>query len=164
MQVFARTLGGQTVLLNVNASDTIGSARANDSFGDALVMFGGQKLEDGMTFGECNIQEGSTLHCTPVLRGGGDGTPAFGKRHKKTHGLCPRCNKRSFHFQKKRCASCAYPAKKMRSYEWSKKAKRRRTQGTGKMRHLKNMPRRAKNGFREGGTPRPRTKHEKHEK
>eukprot|EP00438_Fugacium_kawagutii_P032260 Skav209891 [mRNA] locus=scaffold2642:367110:367926:- [translate_table: standard] len=29
----------------------------------------------------------------------GDGTPAMGKRHKKTHGLCPRCGKRSYHIQ-----------------------------------------------------------------
>ena len=30
----------------------------------------------------------------------GDGTPAMGKRHKKTHALCPRCGKRSYHTQK----------------------------------------------------------------
>jgi hypothetical protein len=33
------------------------------------------------------------------------------------------------------------------------KACRRRTQGTGRMRYLKHMPRRAKNGMREGGSP-----------
>lgn len=33
---------------------------------------------------------------------------------------------------------------------WSDKAKRRRTTGTGRMAHMKNMPRRFKNGFREG--------------
>lgn len=33
---------------------------------------------------------------------------------------------------------------------WAQKAIRRRTTGTGRMRHLKDMPRRAKNGFREG--------------
>ena len=52
----------------------------------------------------------------------GDGTPAMGKRHKKTHGLCLRCGKRSFHYQKKTCASCGYPATKMRSYDWAPKA------------------------------------------
>ena len=36
--------------------------------------------------------------------------------------------------------------------EWAQKAKRRRTTGTGRMRHLKNLPRRFKNGFREGTT------------
>ena len=36
------------------------------------------------------------------------------------------------------------------SDNWAQKAIRRRTTGTGRMRHLKDMPRRAKNGFREG--------------
>lgn len=35
--------------------------------------------------------------------------------------------------------------------EWAQKAKRRRTTGTGRMRYLKTLPRRFKNGFREGG-------------
>jgi hypothetical protein len=34
--------------------------------------------------------------------------------------------------------------------EWGQKAKRRRTTGTGRMRYLKTLPRRFKNGFREG--------------
>merc|ERR1712166_862666 len=33
---------------------------------------------------------------------------------------------------------------------WSRKALRRKTTGSGRCRYLKNMPRRAKNGFREG--------------
>lgn len=33
---------------------------------------------------------------------------------------------------------------------WSVKAKRRKTTGTGRMRHLKDVSRRFKNGFREG--------------
>merc|ERR1711865_12134 len=82
----------------------------------------------------------------------GDGTPAMGKKHTKSHGLCPRCGKRAFHYQKKRCASCGYPAKKMRSYNWCKKSKRRHCPGTGRMAYLKTMPRRFKNGFREGTT------------
>ena len=36
---------------------------------------------------------------------------------------------------------------------WSAKAKRRRTDGTGRMRHLKGVSRRFKNGFREGTVP-----------
>lgn len=46
------------------------------------------------------------------------------------------------------CASCGYPAAKMRSYNWGQKAKRRRTTGTGRMKYLKDVPRRFKNGFR----------------
>ncbi|KAJ1651586.1 60S ribosomal protein L37B [Dispira simplex] len=77
-------------------------------------------------------------------------TTSFGRRHTKTHSMCRRCGQRAFHNQKKRCASCGYPSAKIRSYNWSEKAKRRKTTGTGRMRYLKNVPRRAKNGFREG--------------
>ena len=35
---------------------------------------------------------------------------------------------------RKKCAACGYPAAKIRSYEWSKKSKRRRAPGTGRMR------------------------------
>ncbi len=38
----------------------------------------------------------------------------------------------------------------MRKYNWAHKALRRRTTGTGRMRHLRHLPRRFKNGFREG--------------
>ncbi|KAI7908083.1 60S ribosomal protein L37 [Cokeromyces recurvatus] len=78
------------------------------------------------------------------------GTSSFGKRHTKTHTLCRRCGNRSFHKQKKTCAQCGYPAAKTRSYNWSEKGKRRKTTGTGRMRHLKLVQRRFKNGFREG--------------
>ncbi|KAJ8905909.1 hypothetical protein NDN08_002411 [Rhodosorus marinus] len=57
---------------------------------------------------------------------------------------------RSFHIQKSRCASCGYPAARKRTYNWSVKSKRRRTQGTGRMRHMKHINRRFKNGFRTG--------------
>ena len=46
------------------------------------------------------------------------------------------------------CASCGYPSAKIRSYEWGQKAKRRKTTGTGRMRYLKDVSRRFKNGFR----------------
>jgi len=78
------------------------------------------------------------------------GTQSFGKRHNKTHVLCVRCGRRAFHLQKKTCGSCGYPAAKLRKYHWSFKALRRRTTGTGRMRYLKTVPRRFKNGFREG--------------
>ncbi|KAI8349218.1 60S ribosomal protein L37 [Choanephora cucurbitarum] len=78
------------------------------------------------------------------------GTSSFGKRHTKTHTLCRRCGNRSFHKQKKTCAQCGYPAAKTRSFNWSEKGKRRKTTGTGRMAHLKDVQRRFKNGFREG--------------
>lgn len=78
------------------------------------------------------------------------GTTSFGKRHTKSHTACRRCGKVSFHIQKKTCSSCGYPSPKMRQYNWGQKAKGRRTTGTGRMRFMKNMTRKFKNGFREG--------------
>ena len=40
--------------------------------------------------------------------------------------------------------------------EWSDKGKRRKTTGTGRMRHLKSLPTKFKNGFRSGQTATPR--------
>ncbi|KAI0358279.1 hypothetical protein OH77DRAFT_1421596 [Trametes cingulata] len=86
------------------------------------------------------------------------GTTSFGKRHTKTHTLCRRCGVRAFHRQKKECAQCGYPSAKLRSYEWGQKAKRRKTTGTGRMRYLKTVSRRFKNGFRENTRAVKRTK------
>ncbi|XP_052479638.1 60S ribosomal protein L37-3-like [Gossypium raimondii] len=80
----------------------------------------------------------------------GKGIGSFGKRRNKTHTLCVRCGRRSFHFQKSRCFACAFPAARKRTYNWSVKAIRRKTTGTGRMRHLRHVPRRFKTGFREG--------------
>ncbi|KAH8247950.1 hypothetical protein KR038_010227, partial [Drosophila bunnanda] len=104
------------------------------------------------------------------------GTSSFGKRHNKTHTLCRRCGRSSYHIQKSTCAQCGYPAAKLRSCEylaacgwgalanlcsrfadnWSVKAKRRKTTGTGRMRHLKVVRRRFRNGFREGTQAKPK--------
>ena len=89
----------------------------------------------------------------------GKGGPSFGRKHTKSHGLCPRCGRRSFHYQKKTCASCGYPESKLRFYNWALKTKRRRGQGTGRMSYLKTIPTKAANGFRSGTVPKERTKH-----
>ena len=67
----------------------------------------------------------------------GAGTPSFGPRHNKSHTICRRCGSRAYHIQKGKCASCGYPEARMRSYRWAKKAHLKRTQGTGRMSHLK---------------------------
>jgi len=76
------------------------------------------------------------------------GTQSFGKRHTKSHTLCRRCGRRSFHNQKKRCSSCGYPDAKKRVYRWSIKSLRRRTVGTGRTAHLRDVQKRAKSGFK----------------
>ncbi|RWW08873.1 hypothetical protein GW17_00027661 [Ensete ventricosum] len=44
----------------------------------------------------------------------GKGTGSFGKRRNKTHTLCVRCGRRSFHLQKSRCGACGYPSSRIR--------------------------------------------------
>ena len=45
----------------------------------------------------------------------GKGTGSFGKRRNKSHTLCVRCGRRSWHLQKSKCSSCGYPAARVRS-------------------------------------------------
>ncbi|CAF1472001.1 unnamed protein product [Didymodactylos carnosus] len=40
------------------------------------------------------------------------GTSSFGKRNVKTHALCRRCGRSSYHLQRQRCAACGFPSKK----------------------------------------------------
>ncbi|XP_052067132.1 60S ribosomal protein L37-like [Mytilus californianus] len=75
------------------------------------------------------------------------GTSSFGKRINKTHTHDRRTGRRNYHIQKKTTPS---------HYNWSVKAKRRHTTGTGRMRHMKKVFRRFRNGFREGTTPKPK--------
>lgn len=73
--------------------------------------------------------------------------------------------RRALHIQKHTCAACGYPAAKIRQCtpmlslvmsqltcldNWSEKAKRRKTTGTGRLRHLKDVSRHYKNGFQTG--------------
>ncbi|KAJ8898946.1 hypothetical protein K2173_008445 [Erythroxylum novogranatense] len=90
----------------------------------------------------------------------GKGIGSFGKRRNKTHTHCVRRGRRSFHLQKSRYAACVYPAARKRKYNWSVKATRRKTTGTGRMRYLRNVPRKFKSGFREGTGVSPRKKGE----
>ncbi|MBU5575218.1 MAG: 50S ribosomal protein L37e [Candidatus Aenigmatarchaeota archaeon] len=47
------------------------------------------------------------------------GTPSFGKHNKITHIRCRRCGRNSYHIQKKKCAACGYPNKRLRSFRWA---------------------------------------------
>uniref|UniRef100_A0A8C7JG26 Ribosomal protein L37 n=1 Tax=Oncorhynchus kisutch TaxID=8019 RepID=A0A8C7JG26_ONCKI len=70
------------------------------------------------------------------------GTSSFGKRRNKTHALCRRCGSKAYHLQKSSCGKCGYPEKRKRRYNWSAKAKRRNTTGSGRLRHLRVVYRR----------------------
>lgn len=75
------------------------------------------------------------------------GTPSMGKMRKRNHLMCPRCGNMAYHKQIRRCASCAFPEAKRRT-PGSIKAARRTGQGTGRMRYLKRVQRKAKGGFK----------------
>ena len=78
------------------------------------------------------------------------GTTSQGPRHVKTHTFCRRCGRRAFHRQNKICGSCGFPRKKMRHYDGVNcKVRGRRGQGTGRMKYLKDIPRKFRNNFRE---------------
>jgi large subunit ribosomal protein L37e len=47
------------------------------------------------------------------------GTPSFGRMHKRTHILCRRCGRRSYHVRRKECASCGYgKSSRLRKFSW----------------------------------------------
>ncbi|MCL7043572.1 hypothetical protein MKW94_012675 [Papaver nudicaule] len=67
----------------------------------------------------------------------GKGTRSFGKRRNKTHTLCVRCGRRSYHLQKSRCAACGYPAARLRNCNhlllFHSFALRRKNTGSGRV-------------------------------
>merc|ERR1712222_317822 len=79
------------------------------------------------------------------------GTPAAGKKHTHSHMISRFTGRSNFHKQKRKDAQSAggFHAKKRR-YNWSVKAKRRNTTGTGRCRHLRHTARKEKNGYRTG--------------
>ena len=65
----------------------------------------------------------------------------------------------NFHKQKKRDAQSGGGVhNKKRRYTWSTKSIRRRTTGTGRIRHLRHVNRKEKNGYRSGTQATPKVK------
>jgi ubiquitin len=75
MEIFAKTLTGKTITLDVKSSDSIEHVKMKIQDKEGIppdmqrLVFSGEEREDSRTLAECNIKNGSVVHLVLNLRG-----------------------------------------------------------------------------------------------
>lgn len=76
MQLFVKTLQGQTITADVEANDTISDLKRKITEKENLpateqrIIYSGKQLDDDRTFADYNISDSATLHLLARLKGG----------------------------------------------------------------------------------------------